>query len=180
MAPADPSYLVVGHVNKAHGTRGEIFVWPLTSHPESTFAPGVILYVGDEEGELPDPLWPTLSVEGVRPFRRGYLLRLHGVTDRTGAEELRGRYLLRPLEELEELEGGEIFYHQLLGMRVRTTEGVELGVVVEVYELHPAHLLEIRGPGGVRHVPLRKEFVKEMDVEEGVMLLDLPEGFLEL
>ena len=95
MGRSEPLYLVVGHLNKAHGTRGEIFAWPLTDHPESTFAPGVILYLGDETGDLPDPGIPSLKVEGVRPFRRGFLLRLEGIEDRTQAELLQGRYILR-------------------------------------------------------------------------------------
>src|SRR5690606_36202987 len=32
---ADPEHLVVGHIPKAHGTKGELFVWPLTDRPES-------------------------------------------------------------------------------------------------------------------------------------------------
>jgi 16S rRNA processing protein RimM len=180
MKRAEPSYLVVGHVNKPHGTKGELFVWPLTDHPESTFAPGVILYVGDERGEAPDPARPSLLVRGVRPFRRGFLVTFPGVTDRTQAEVLQGRYLFRPRSELEELEEGEVFYHQLVGMRVVTEEGVEVGEVVEVYELRPADLLEVRGPRGVHHIPFLQTIVREMDVEGGVLVIAPPEGLLDL
>jgi 16S rRNA processing protein RimM len=180
MASSHPPYLAVGHVNKAHGTRGEIFVWSLTSHPESSFAPGVILHVGEVRGEGPDPVEPSIEVEGVRPFRKGYLLKVRGVEDRDGAAELAGRYLLRPVEELEALEEGELFYHQLLGMEVRTTAGLEVGEVTEVYELRPAHLLEVRGRGGTRLIPFRREFVREVDLEKRLLTVDLPEGFLDL
>ena len=104
MGHSEPSYLVVGHLNKAHGTKGEIFVWPLTDHPEGTFAPGVILYLGDETGNRPDSSRPTVSIQSVRPYRRGYLICVDGVTTRDGAEELSGLYVLRPMEELEEAE----------------------------------------------------------------------------
>ena len=80
---SEPAFLVVGHLNKVHGTKGELFVWPLTDHPESTFAPGVILYLGDEEEAAPDPSRPTLLIESVRPFRRGFLLKVEGVSTRT-------------------------------------------------------------------------------------------------
>jgi 16S rRNA processing protein RimM len=175
-----PAYLVVGHLNKVHGTKGELFVWPLTDHPESTFAPGVILYMGDEKGESPDSSQPTLVIEAVRPFRRGLLIKVNGVTTRTEAEYVVGRYLFRPKSELASLEDGEVFYHQLLGMKVVTVDGEEVGEIVEVYELAPADLLAVRGPDGVRHIPFLKSIVQEVDAEAGTMIIDPPEGLLEL
>ncbi len=176
----EPSYLVVGHLNKAHGTKGELFAWPLTDHPESTFAPGVILYLGDGEGAAPDPSFPSFVVESARPFRRGYLLKLRGVDERNAAEVLRGRYLMRPLEELEALEEGEFFYHQLLGMRVVTAAGEEVGQIMEIYDLRPAHLLEVRGHGGTHLVPFLASIVREIDAEKRTIIIDPPDGLLEI
>ena len=178
MARSEPPYLVVGHLNKAHGTKGELFVWPLTDHPESTFAPGVILHLGDEEGDAPDATLPTIAIETARPFRKGYLLRLEGVDGRSEAEALLGRYVLRPTRELEEAEEGEVFYHQLLGMQVVTVEGEEVGEIIEVYELRPADLFEVRGPGGTYLIPFLASVVTDVDPKEGIMIIDPPPGLL--
>ncbi len=180
MKRSEPTYLVVGHLNKVHGTKGELFVWSLTDYPESVFAPGVILYLGDESGALDPVAAPTVALEGVRPFRQGYLLKLEGVETRTEAEHLAGRYLLRPMEEVEALEEGEVFYHQLLGMTVRTKEGEDVGEIVEVYELAPADLLAVRGPGGLKHIPFLRSLVVELDPDAGVMVIDPPKGLLDL
>jgi 16S rRNA processing protein RimM len=180
MRHSDPSYLVVGHLNKPHGTKGELFVWPLTDHPEGTFAPGVILYPGDDTGNEPDSSRPSLLIESSRPFRRGYLLRLKGVLDRDSAVALQGLYVLRPFEELEEVADGEIFYHQLLGMKVVTVSGEELGKIVEVYELRPADLLEVKGAEKTHFIPFLASMVKEVDGESGTMTIDPPEGLLDL
>lgn len=180
MGRSEPPYLVVGHLNKAHGTKGEIFVWPLTDHPEGSFAPGVILYLADEAGVHPDPELPSISIQSARPFRRGFLLHVDGVETREGAEALKDRYVLRPREELEDLGEGEVFYHQLLGMKVRTTSGEEIGEIVEVYELRPADLLEVKGPAGTHVIPFLDSIVKEMDPEAGTMIIDPPEGLLDL
>ena len=40
MRRSEPSYLVVGHLNKAHGTKGELFVWPLRITPRAPSPPG--------------------------------------------------------------------------------------------------------------------------------------------
>jgi 16S rRNA processing protein RimM len=170
----------VGHLSKAHGTKGEIFVWPLTDRPESTFAPGTVLHVSDAEGRDPDPDVAPAHLTESRPYRRGYLVRLDGVDDRTAAERLRGRYLLRPFEETDPLGEGELFYHQLLGMKVVTKDGVEVGVVREVYALRPAHLLEVVGPAGEKLIPFTERIVVSWDLASGTLVIDPPEGLLDL
>lgn len=186
MTSGDPPYLVVAHVKRAHGTRGEVAVASLTDHPESTFAPGVELEVGDATASDPDPAYPSLTVEASRPHKKGYLVRFEGLTSRNEAELLAGRDLLRPLEDTEPLEEGELFQHQLLGMEMVTVDGEPVGEVVEVFELGAAGsgpgtlLLEVRGGGRTRHIPLASPVVTEVDVEEGRIVLDPPEGLLDL
>lgn len=176
----EPTHLVVGHVTKPHGTGGEVLVMPLTDHPGSAFAPGVVLQAASEEGHDPDPDFPPLRVAAVRPFRGGLLVTFGGVENRDQAERLRDVYLMRPVEELAELEEGELFYHELLGMDVVTVDGREVGRVQEVYELLPADMLEVRGASGTVLVPLTKEVVREVDREARRIVLDPPEGLLEL
>ena len=174
-----PQHLVVGHLNKAHGTKGEIFIWPLTDHPESTFAPGVDLYLGDANGDLPTDA-PTLRIEAGRAYRRGFLVRFEGVHDRSGMDDLLGRYVLRAMEHLEELEEGETFYHDLLGMQVFTVEGEPIGEVIEVYELRPADLLEIRGADKTFMIPYISQIVQSVSVADNRIVLDPPPGLLEV
>jgi 16S rRNA processing protein RimM len=167
-------------VSRAHGTRGEVYVSPLTDHPESVFAPGVVLRVAAEEGEKPDPALAPLRIESVRPFRDGVLVAFDTVPDRSAAERLHHRYLVAPVTELAALADDELFYHQLLGMRVRTVEGREVGEVQEVYELQPAHMLEVRGAERTVLIPLTDRIVREVNAEEGWMVIDPPEGLLDL
>ncbi len=174
-----PQHLVVGHLNKAHGTKGEIFIWPLTDHPESTFAPGVDLYLGDANGDLPtDP--PTLRIESSRAYRRGFLVRFEGVHDRKGVDGLLDRYVMHAMEQIEELAEGETFYHDLLGMEVVTVEGEQVGEVIEVYELRPADLLEIRGPEKTFMIPYISEMIQSVSVADNRIVLDPPPGLLEV
>ena len=180
MVAKQPTHLVVGHVSRAHGTRGEVYVQPLTDHPESVFAPGVVLRAAADEGESPDPDGAPLRIDGVRPFRAGYLVTFGGVDTRNDAELLRDRYLVMPIDELAELEEGELFLHQLVGMRVRTVDGRDVGEVQEVYELEPARMLEVRGAGRTVLIPLTEEIVREVNVTEGWMVIDPPDGLLDL
>jgi len=180
MGRQDPSFLVVGHLNKPHGTKGELFVWPLTDNPESVYAPGSALHGADEGASAPDPHLPPLRIVSARPFRRGYLVSFAGVRTREDAELLQGRYLLTELDSVAPLAEGELFYHQLLGMEVVTKDGRLLGEIVEVYELRPAHLLEVHGPAGDVMIPFLSHIVVETDPDARRMVIDPPEGLLDL
>jgi len=180
VARVDPGFLVVGHLARAHGIYGELYVWPLTDHPEGTFTPGVVLRLGDPEGREPDPDLPPLRIAAVRPFRDGWLVAFGGVESRSEAEALRGRYLMRAMAEVAPLEEGEVFYHQLLGSDVYTVDGTLLGQVSEVYELAPSDLLEVRGEGRTYMIPFRAEVVVEVDAEGGRVVVDPPDGLLDL
>jgi len=175
-----PAFLIVGHLNKAHGTKGELFAWPLTDHPEVVYEPGTVFQAGDVDSNAPDPDMPPLRLVAARPFKRGYLVAFAGVHDREGAERLQGRYLFRETEALEPLQEGEVFYHQLLGMQVVTTTGEQVGTIREVYELRPADLLEVHGPRGEVMIPFLSHIVVEVDPEAGRMVIDPPEGLLDL
>lgn len=176
----DPAWLAVGHINKPHGIKGEMFVWPLTDHPEGTFAPGVVVHPAEPSGRAPDPDATPLTIDTVRPYRRGFLVRFEGTTDRDGAELLRDRYLLRRLDDLEPLGEDEVFYHQLIGMRVELADGSLVGTVREVYELRPSDMLEVRTATGTVLIPYIRRVVTEVHRDERRLVIDPPEGLLDL
>jgi 16S rRNA processing protein RimM len=178
-APA-PEHLVVGHISKAHGTRGEVFVWPLTDRPDEVFAPGRALLLGNQEGALP-PGAPSLVIASTRPFKGGMLVKFDQLGARSDADSLARRYLLLPVGELPPLEDDEVFYHELLGCVVETVDGTRVGVVREVFETEPNHLLEVKSDDGRLHlVPFAKRVVRDVDRVARRLVIDPPEGLLEL
>ncbi|MEZ4415345.1 MAG: ribosome maturation factor RimM [Gemmatimonadota bacterium] len=176
-----PRFLTVGHLSKVHGIRGELYVWSLTDHPDDVFVPGAAFRVGDERGRPVDVPVSQLLMNEVRPYRRGYLVRFDGVEDRTAAEFLVGHDLLLPVEQVQDLDEGEFFYHELLGAPVETVSGTAVGSVREVYELAPAHMLEVSRPGREPLlVPLSRPIVHAVERDPVRIVIDPPEGFLDL
>jgi 16S rRNA processing protein RimM len=177
---AVPEHLVVGHVTKAHGTRGELFVMPLTDRPGDVFASGRELLLGNEDGVV-DADTDVVTVREARPFKRGLLLRLQQVESREDADAVARRYLLLPTDAVPPLEEGELFYHQLLGLEVETVQGRPVGRVREIYETEPHHLLEVEdGEGRRRLIPFAERIVRALDTETGRMVIDPPDGLLDL
>ena len=175
-----PRFLAVGHIVKPHGIKGEFLVLPLTDHPQSTYRPGVVLHLGSVDSANPDPGLPDLKLEQVRPYRNGYIASAGGITDRNDAERLRGHYLFREVSALEPLGDGEFFYHHLLGMKVQTNIGTVVGEVTEVYELDPNDILCVQGHEGEIMIPFSKEIVLQVNADEKCIVIDPPDGLLDL
>lgn len=177
---AAPEHLVVGHITKPHGTKGELFVWPLTDRPDEVFAPGRELLLGDEDGAV-EIGGPVIVVAAVREFKRGRLVRFEAFDTREDADALAQRYLLLPADAVPPLEEGEVFYHQLLGLSVETVSGETVGRVREVYETEPHHLLEVKSDSGKLHlIPFAGRVIREVDLERSRVVIDPPDGLLEL
>jgi len=174
---------LVGRIHRAHGIKGELVVGLHTDAPDAIFAPGARVFVGNADGELvPDPktgIVAEIKVRTVRDFQDGLLVMFEGFADRTEAERWRGRTLLVPIDELEPPGEGELWAHELPGMRVVDPQGVEIGAVSGWYDLPQGLVLEIHTARGTRDVPFNAAFVVSFDRDARVITLDAPAGLLE-
>ena len=180
-----PDCASVARVRRPHGVRGELAVEALTDEPDAILASGRRVFQGTADGALwldPRTRAPReLHVTGLRPVKDGWLLTLAEIGDRTEAERWNGRHLLVPVEELSSPDPGEVFAHELVGMRVVDADTTAtLAEVVEFYELPQGLLLECRTPtGALVSVPFVDEFVDEVDREGRTIRVRLPDGLLE-
>ena len=94
----------------------------------------------------------------------GAIARFAEVTDRNGAEALRGTTLTVPRSALPPLEEGEYYHADLLGLPAVSTDGEILGEVIAIDNFGAGDVLEIKRPTGKRFmVPMRIEAVPEWD-----------------
>ncbi len=174
---------LVGRIRRAHGIKGELVVALHTDAPDAIFAPGARVFVGTPEGDLmPDPasgVVRALIVRTARDFQDGLLVMFEGFTDRTEAERWRGRTLLVPMDELEPPGEGELWAHELPGMRVVDPQGGAVGEVSGWYDLPQGLVIEIATPRGPRDVPFNDAFVMAFDRDARLITLDAPAGLLE-
>ena len=156
--PGQPAgELEVGRIGRPHGLSGEVRVelWS----DESRLEPGSVL--SSDRGPL--------TVSASRPYQATHLVTFAEATDRSAAESLRGLVLrAEPIER-----PGTLWVHELIGARVRSSEGAELGTVAAV-EANPASDLLVLRDGKL--VPLR--FVVS-HVPGDQVVVDIPEGLLD-
>ncbi len=94
----------------------------------------------------------------------GAIARFAEVTDRNGAEALRGTTLTVPRSALPPLEEGEYYHADLLGLPAVSTDGEVFGEVIAIDNFGAGDVLEIKRPTGKRFmVPMRIEAVPEWD-----------------
>ena len=155
----DDDLLEVGHIRRAHGLRGEVFV-QLISDSDQRVAPGAELYAGDE----------TLVVETSRVASNGRrVVKFAQIADRTTAETYANRLLRgRPLDDPDAL-----WVHELIGRRVVEIDGTARGECVSVIANPAADLLELDS-GAL--VP--SNFV--VSNADGIIVVDTPEGLFDL
>lgn len=169
--------VVIGRVGRAHGIKGEVSVEPRTDEPDRRFAVGTVLDARVPGGDVRPR---ALTVTGIRWHQGRLLVRFAEFPDRNAAEAARGTLVEIQVEPDERPTDPEEFYdRQLVGLMVRTTEGVEVGPIVNVIHGIAQDLLAIEANGREVLVPFVAELVPQVDLAGGfVVVVDRP-GLLD-
>jgi 16S rRNA processing protein RimM len=170
-------YVVVGRIGRPHGLAGEVSVEPRTDEPERRFVSGAVL--GRTPDARPGRRPESLTVRGVRTHQGRLLVRFEEIADRTAAEAARGTELTVAVSHEDSPEDPEEFYdHQLVGLRVETVDGDEVGVLARIEHNAAQDLLVIRTPAREVLFPFVSALVPEVDVAGGRIVLDDRAGLL--
>ena len=165
---------MVGRIGRPHGVRGEATVEVRTDDPDARFRVGTALRT-DPADRGP------LTITGARWHREVLLLAFAGYDSREEIEALRDTLLEVPVADLPALQDPDTYYdHQLVGLAVRLVDGTPLGEVAAVRHEGAELLVVRRTGGGELLVPFVRAMVPTVDVDGGVVVIDPPEGLLDL
>lgn len=167
-------FVAVARVLAPHGVRGELRVEPLTDYPERLAELGACR-LRWADGRV-QPVW----AEGARRGPgKSLLLKLRGIEDRTRAESLRGALVEIPEDSVRPLPEGHYYLFQIVGLPVFDEEGRLLGRVREIRRsrAHDIWVVSLRAPRGrVLWLPAVREVVREVDLEQGRIVVRPPPG----
>lgn len=151
----------------------------MTDAPDVIFASGARVFLGTAAGDIwRDPKTDStreLKVLSSRPFKGGLLVTLDAVSDRTEAERWNDRHLLVPVEELTQPEQGEVFLHELAGMRVLNETGADLGDIRGFFQVPHGVLLDVRTSRGDVALPFNEMFVRHVNRADRTMTVAIPD-----
>jgi 16S rRNA processing protein RimM len=161
-------FTAVGRVLRPHALRGELRV--------EAFSPSA------RNIQRGRPVY----LDGVRRIvlearndRGAWILKLGGLTDRNAVEGLRGKLLETPDAEVIRDDDESYFVHELIGLRVSTTDGDELGAIAEVMPTGSNDVWVVRGTRGETLVPAIGDVVVRVDLGERRAIITPLMGMLD-
>jgi 16S rRNA processing protein RimM len=164
-----PKRILLGEIVVAHGIRGEVGIKTFTADPEDIAAYGALT---DKTGKR------TFEISGVKMTAKGIVARINGVSDRTGAEALRGvgLYVERDALPATAEDDGEYYHADLVGLAAVDPEGGAIGTIVAVENFGAGDLLEIKrsDTATTEFVPFTDECVPTVDIRGGRVTVIMP------
>jgi 16S rRNA processing protein RimM len=165
---------VVGRVARPHGIRGQVILNAETDFPEERFQAGGELFIDRRHGVEP------LRLTTVRFHRGRPIVGVSGIESIDAAQELVGLELRVPADRLVPLPAGTFYCHDLVGCRVETGAGTAVGIVKDVDGTFAASRLVVASDGDEILIPLVSQICREIDAAGKRIVIDPPEGLLEL
>jgi 16S rRNA processing protein RimM len=173
----EPGALVaVGEVLRPWGLQGEVRVKPLTDRPTERFRSLQHCVLWEP---VPDRREPC-RIASCRFEGGTVLVRMEGVASPEEARRFTGRLLAVAQEDVLPAPEGHFYPWEMAGATVETRDGRRVGEFVRV-EGSEGQPLWVVAEGGREHlVPAVPEIVVEVSVAERRIVIDPPEGLLEL
>jgi 16S rRNA processing protein RimM len=169
----DTCFFALGRIVKIHGIRGEVQVY-LYSDAGSFFGYKDI-FVQDKYGDkVPQRVLKTRTKKG-----QSVILTLEGVVDRTQAGSFVGKEIFLDRAQLSPLAKGEYYWHELEGLIVVSAGGEKLGILSDILATGAHDVYVVKGDKREILVPAVEQMVKEIDLEKGVIKVNLPPGLVE-
>ncbi len=168
-------YVSIGKIVKAHGIHGEIKVLPYSRSPENfKLYRKVILRDTESRRILP------ISIVRARSQGDQVVLQLAGVLDRNAAEEIAGMEVWLKKTDLPTLEPNEFYLHDLIGRKVVTDTGLEIGTAKTFLTTKAHDVLVVKGKGVEYLIPVNNEIILRLDEHERTVVISPPPGLLEI
>ncbi|MCF8206785.1 MAG: ribosome maturation factor RimM [Methylotenera sp.] len=166
----------VGRILDAWGIKGWFKVQAYSSQPDAIF--NAKHWFLKNDGPKPGRL--TLKMLSVREHGEGIVASADGITDRNGAEALRGWELWVSRADFPRTDDDEYYWIDLIGLDVINREGQALGRVIGLIETGPHAVLRLLPPGveepakpdQERLIPFVEAFVDEVSLASRQIRVD--------
>ena len=172
MQKTDCFYL--GKIVKKYSFKGEVLAKLDTDQPELYENLDSVLV------DLRDNLVPFF-IENSQ-LHKSELLRIkfEDVDSEQDADSILNCDLYLPLEFLPKLEGNKFYFHEVIGFTIEDVNFGKVGVIKGINDSTAQALFEVDRDGMDILIPMNDEFIKNVDRNKKTIVVDTPEGLIEL
>lgn len=163
-------YLRIGKIVNTQGIKGEVRVIPLTEDLNRFYD---LEYV-----YLDDIKLVRLEIEYVKFHKNFALLKFKGINDMNQAEKLKENYILIDRKDAIKLPEGSYFVCDILGLSVYDINNCYMGKIIDIISTGSNDVYTVRDNEKEILVPALKSVIKQIDIKEGKVVVDLPEGLI--
>ena len=173
-------WLTVGLITSCHGINGQVKVKSLSDFEERFLKPGMRWLQKEDE--------PPSKIELIsgfkQPGKETFVIKLKDINSRNHAEQLKKFKILVKTDELPKLKKEEFHLLELINLKVNTLENDKLNTIGKVINLENEknNLLVIKLFKNQKEVfiPFVKEIVPIVDIKNNFIIINPPNGLLEL
>jgi 16S rRNA processing protein RimM len=163
-------YIKVGKIVNTHGVKGSLKCLPLTDYMERFDELDYVYTEMDNEKRKIDDVW----------YRKGLVyLKLENIDDMNTAQSFKDTYISILEDQLRELPEDSYYIFDLIGMEVYSSEGDYIGKITDVYQTGANDVYEVKKNSKSYLIPAVKEFIKEVNLSDKKMIINVIEGLLE-
>ena len=173
-------WLVVGLITSCHGIFGQVKVKSLSDFEERFIIPGIRWI--QKENETPSKI--ELLSGYKQPGKETFVVKLQGINTRNDAEKLKKFKILVKTDKLPKLNNEEFHLLELINLEVKTLENAELKIIGKVINLENEQnnllVIELFQNQKKVLIPFVKEIVPLVDIKNNFLIINPPNGLLEL
>ncbi len=172
MQKEDCFYL--GKIVKKYSFKGEVLAKLDTDQPELYENLDSILI------ELRGNLIPFFIERS--QLHKSELLRIkfEEVDTEQDADSILKSELYLPLEFLPKLEGDKFYFHEIIGFTIEDVNFGKVGIIKSINDSTAQELFEVDREGIEILIPMNDEFIKKVDRKNKIILVETPEGLIDL
>ena len=163
----------IGRVIRPHGVRGKIKL-DYFGEDVNRFPPFREVFIEAKAGNL-----RSYEILETTPQVPRLILHLKGIKKREEVESLVGKEVFIKREALPDLEEGEYYWMDLVGMSVETKEGRKIGRVKEIFSTGANDVYVVEGKNREILLPATVEVIQSIDRERGVLKVSRKGGLWE-
>lgn len=169
--------IVVGKLGSSYGIRGWLRVFSFTEDPDNLFdyTPWYIKRADS---------WQEVEVESFKPHNQDTIVKIKGIDDRDDANVLTNCEIYVDAEKLPDLEDGDFYWKDLIGCKVLTINGYDLGQVTDLMETGSNDVLVVKANlkdafgAKERLIPfVEDQFIKQVDLSAKQVTVDWDPAF---